>query len=103
MQDLISGLIISSTIKRMKMCTWHEIRVYFASQQSTFTQPDKYFMNCTDYKGSDENCSLCNVSAILYRNTSTYFSKNPTNAIPTLLWWWGLSAPETLRAIPAVA
>jgi hypothetical protein len=27
----------------------------------------------------------------------------PTDAIPTLLWWWGLSAPETLRAIPAVA
>jgi hypothetical protein len=24
-------------------------------------------------------------------------------AIPTLLWWWGLSAPETLRAMPAVA
>jgi hypothetical protein len=27
----------------------------------------------------------------------------PTDAIPTLSWWWGLSAPETLRALPAVA
>jgi hypothetical protein len=22
---------------------------------------------------------------------------------PTLSWWWGLSAPESLRAMPAVA
>jgi hypothetical protein len=28
--------------------------------------------------------------------------RNPTEAIPTLSWW-GLSAPETLRAMPAVA
>jgi hypothetical protein len=28
---------------------------------------------------------------------------NPTDDIPTLLWWWGLSAPETLRAILVVA
>jgi hypothetical protein len=26
-----------------------------------------------------------------------------TIVIPTLSWWWGLSAPETLRAILAVA
>jgi hypothetical protein len=27
----------------------------------------------------------------------------PTNGISTLSWWWGLRAPETLRAMPAVA
>jgi hypothetical protein len=27
----------------------------------------------------------------------------PTDATPTLSWWWGLSAPETHRAMPAVA
>jgi hypothetical protein len=27
----------------------------------------------------------------------------PTDAIPNLLWWWGLRAPEALRAMPAVA
>jgi hypothetical protein len=27
----------------------------------------------------------------------------PTNDVYTLSWWWGLSAPETLRAMPAVA
>jgi hypothetical protein len=25
-----------------------------------------------------------------------------TDAIPTLSWWWGLSAPEMLTATPAV-
>jgi hypothetical protein len=28
---------------------------------------------------------------------------SPTDAIPTLSWWWGLSAPETLGAMTAVA
>jgi hypothetical protein len=27
----------------------------------------------------------------------------PTDGVSTLSWWWGLSAPETLRAMPAVA
>jgi hypothetical protein len=27
----------------------------------------------------------------------------PTDVVSTLSWWWGLSAPETLRAMPAVA
>jgi hypothetical protein len=27
----------------------------------------------------------------------------PTDGVSTLLWWWGLSAPETLRAMPTVA
>jgi hypothetical protein len=27
----------------------------------------------------------------------------PTDGVSILLWWWGLSAPETLRAMPAVA
>jgi hypothetical protein len=27
----------------------------------------------------------------------------PTNGVSTLSWWWGLSAPETLRAMLAVA
>jgi hypothetical protein len=27
----------------------------------------------------------------------------PTDGILALSWWWGLSAPETLRAMPAVA
>jgi hypothetical protein len=27
----------------------------------------------------------------------------PIDGVSTLLWWWGLSAPETLRAMPAVA
>jgi hypothetical protein len=27
----------------------------------------------------------------------------PTNGVSTLSWWWGLSSPETLRAMPAVA
>jgi hypothetical protein len=35
--------------------------------------------------------------------TNNYTFNIPTDAIPTLSWWWGLSAPETLRAIPAVA
>jgi hypothetical protein len=26
----------------------------------------------------------------------------PTDGVSTLLWRWGLSAPETLRAMPAV-
>jgi hypothetical protein len=29
--------------------------------------------------------------------------RRPDGSLPTLSWWWGLSAPETLRAIPAVA
>jgi hypothetical protein len=29
--------------------------------------------------------------------------KIPTDGVSTLLWWWGLSAPETLRAMPVVA
>jgi hypothetical protein len=28
---------------------------------------------------------------------------NPTDGVSTLSWWWGLSTPETLRAMPAVA
>jgi hypothetical protein len=28
---------------------------------------------------------------------------HPTDGVSTLLWWWGLSVPETLRAMPAVA
>jgi hypothetical protein len=27
----------------------------------------------------------------------------PTDGVSTLSWWWGLSAPEILRAMPAVA
>jgi hypothetical protein len=27
----------------------------------------------------------------------------PTDGVSTLSWWWGLSAPETLKAMPAVA
>jgi hypothetical protein len=27
----------------------------------------------------------------------------PTDGVSTLLWWWGLSSAETLRAMPAVA
>jgi hypothetical protein len=27
----------------------------------------------------------------------------PHRWVPTLSWWWGLRAPETLRAMPAVA
>jgi hypothetical protein len=27
----------------------------------------------------------------------------PTNGVSTLSWWWSLSAPETLTAMPAVA
>jgi hypothetical protein len=27
----------------------------------------------------------------------------PTDGVSTLSWWWGLSAPETLRAMLAVA
>jgi hypothetical protein len=27
----------------------------------------------------------------------------PTDGVSTLSWWWGLSAPETLRVMPAVA
>jgi hypothetical protein len=27
----------------------------------------------------------------------------PTDGVSTLSWWWGLSAPETLRAMAAVA
>jgi hypothetical protein len=26
----------------------------------------------------------------------------PLDGVSTLSWWWGLSAPETLRAMPAV-
>jgi hypothetical protein len=39
------------------------------------------------------------------RNTSVvnYVKHLPTNGISTLSWWWGLRAPETLRAMPAVA
>jgi hypothetical protein len=36
-------------------------------------------------------------------NSTEYRGCNPTDDIPTLSWWWGLSAPETLRAISAVA
>jgi hypothetical protein len=37
--------------------------------------------------------------------SSLHNNKSPhlIDAIPTLSWWWGLGAPETLRAIPAVA
>jgi hypothetical protein len=28
---------------------------------------------------------------------------DPTDGVSTLLWWLGLSAPETLRTMPAVA
>jgi hypothetical protein len=28
---------------------------------------------------------------------------DPNDGVSTLSWWWGLSAPETLRAMPAVA
>jgi hypothetical protein len=34
---------------------------------------------------------------------SPYSTPYPTNGISTLSWWWGLRAPETLRAMPAVA
>jgi hypothetical protein len=27
----------------------------------------------------------------------------PTDGVSTLSWWWGLSAPETLRDMPVVA
>jgi hypothetical protein len=32
-----------------------------------------------------------------------YSDIRPTDGVSTLLWWWGLSTPETLRAMPAVA
>jgi hypothetical protein len=48
-------------------------------------------MEVTDF------CIYCNVYMC------TYMYTHPTDAIPTLSWWWGLSAPETLRAILAVA
>jgi hypothetical protein len=32
-----------------------------------------------------------------------YKTLSPTDGVSTLLRWWGLSAPETLRAMPAVA
>jgi hypothetical protein len=35
---------------------------------------------------------------ILYINLQTI----PNDGVSTLSWWWGLSAPETLRAMPAV-
>jgi hypothetical protein len=39
----------------------------------------------------------------LIKLLSASISENPTNGISTLSWWWGLRAPETLRAMPAVA
>jgi hypothetical protein len=32
-----------------------------------------------------------------------YYVLDPTDVVSALSWWWGLSAPETLRAMPAVA
>jgi hypothetical protein len=35
---------------------------------------------------------------------SIYLVFSPTDGVSNLSWWWGLSAaPETLRAMPAVA
>jgi hypothetical protein len=43
----------------------------------------------------------------LPQHARKYFEREehipPTDDIPTLSWWWGLSAPKTLRAMPAVA
>jgi hypothetical protein len=38
-----------------------------------------------------------------YTISVKYSEHIPIDAIGTLSWWLGLSAPETLRAIPAVA
>jgi hypothetical protein len=32
-----------------------------------------------------------------------YINYDPTDGVSTLSWWLGLSVPETLRAMPAVA
>jgi hypothetical protein len=44
----------------------------------------------------------------LYGESNTVFQPvnnypPPTDGVSTLSQWWGLSAPETLRAMPAVA
>jgi hypothetical protein len=40
-----------------------------------------------------ELCQICTAS----------IAHGPIDGVSTLSWWWGLSAPETLRAMPAVA
>jgi hypothetical protein len=39
----------------------------------------------------------------MVRHRSYQGSVIPTDGVSPLSWWWGLSAPETLRAMPAVA
>jgi hypothetical protein len=56
----------------------------------------------------EANLSKKKMKSALYRNSATESISRrvppaPTDAIPTLSWWWGFSAPETLRAIAAVA
>jgi hypothetical protein len=41
--------------------------------------------------------------SLIARMDSQLQKMSPTNGISTLSWWWGLRAPETLRAMPAVA
>jgi hypothetical protein len=44
----------------------------------------------------EQNCAL-------FCNSKCNYLKLPTDGVSTLSWWWGLSAPEILRAMPAVA
>jgi hypothetical protein len=46
---------------------------------------------------------ICSWSFMNEDNISSQSGFSPTDAIPTWSWQWGLSARETLRAIPAVA
>jgi hypothetical protein len=36
-------------------------------------------------------------------NLRQYLGNDPIDGDSTLPWWWGLSAPENLTAMPAVA
>jgi hypothetical protein len=40
---------------------------------------------------------------VLRRISGPNVKEVPADGVSTLSWWWGLSAPETLRAMPAVA
>jgi hypothetical protein len=39
----------------------------------------------------------------IYKFIKPQVKQVSTHGVSTLSWWWDLSAPETLRAMPAVA